>query len=272
MMQLFDFKFLVLLGLTLVVYFMYKEIDFQRERLLKCETQLKTLLEKNPLINDKEEILSLPLPPPPSKPLEDQNVSLKLSLPSKMVHSEPTKNPLSSTVESESDTDTISKSSESDKKLIQTKNNSKHLEIYSNDNENLTNTSISDTLIKNPLTNSKLDVETTESKSVSDTHLSNEELDEVLKDLKKELNITNEKPVEENNEEKTLEETNEEKPLEEKPLEELKYLENNLNKLKFNEIQDIAKTEEISLRKKENGKNKQKNKQELIEEIITIRK
>ena len=53
-MQLFDFKFLVLLGLTLVVYFMYKEIDFQRERLLKCETQLKTLLEKNPLINDKE--------------------------------------------------------------------------------------------------------------------------------------------------------------------------------------------------------------------------
>jgi hypothetical protein len=29
MLKLFDFKFLILLGLTLVVYFMYKEIDIQ---------------------------------------------------------------------------------------------------------------------------------------------------------------------------------------------------------------------------------------------------
>jgi hypothetical protein len=41
MIKLFDFKFLILLGLTLVVYFMYKEIDYQRERIHQCEIQIK---------------------------------------------------------------------------------------------------------------------------------------------------------------------------------------------------------------------------------------
>ena len=48
MIKLFDFKFLILLGLTLVVYFMYKEIDYQRERIHQCEIQIKALLETNP--------------------------------------------------------------------------------------------------------------------------------------------------------------------------------------------------------------------------------
>lgn len=255
MMHLFDFKFIVLLGLTLVVYFMYKEIDFQRERLLKCETQIKELLgNTKPLEND--DVLQLPPPPasnilppasnispPPSFPTKEkveldnlplpENNNLKLNLPKKMV--------TSSSTELESDTTSESSPLETDDKLIQNElTDTKHLEIYSNDNENLTNTSISDTLIKN--------VEP------------NDNLEDVLKTLKNEM---------------TLEETNNNLKENTNNLEEkTNNLEKNnledLNKLKFTEVQELAKKKNIGLKKKENGKSKFKNKQELIDEINKV--
>ena len=54
MIKLFDFKFLILLGLALVVYFMYKEIEHQRDKLHAFEEKLALVLNKNvPLINNK---------------------------------------------------------------------------------------------------------------------------------------------------------------------------------------------------------------------------
>ena len=210
--------------------------DFQRERLLKCETQIKELLgNTKPLEND--DVLQLPPPPasnisppasnispppasnispPPSSPTKEkveldnlplpENNNLKLNLPKKMV--------TSSSTELESDTTSESSPLETDDKLIQNElTDTKHLEIYSNDNENLTNTSISDTLIKNVEPNDNLEEKTND--------------------------------------------------LEKNDLEDL-------NKLKFTEVQELAKKKNIGLKKKENGKSKFKNKQELIDEINKV--
>ena len=179
MFKLFDFKFLILLGLTLVVYFMYKEIDYQKERIQQCENQLKTLLEINPNQFHNEETPKLdnkeckpPRPPlqypkktnelfekqtpkqkiQPSKKSDvkpdvksevksdvksdiknDNNLNLKL--PNKMIVE---KIKSSSNTESEK----IEKESESE-----SESENKHLEIYSNDNEILMDTTISDSLI-----------------------------------------------------------------------------------------------------------------------------
>ena len=66
-MKLFDFKFLILLGLTLVVYFMYKEIDIQRERIQRLEDLYKKLVDKDEHVCDLENDDVLSLPPPPQK-------------------------------------------------------------------------------------------------------------------------------------------------------------------------------------------------------------
>jgi hypothetical protein len=42
-MRLFDFKILILLGLALVIYFMYKELELHRERLTFCEEKIKEI-------------------------------------------------------------------------------------------------------------------------------------------------------------------------------------------------------------------------------------
>ena len=39
-MKFFDYKFLILLGLTLVVYFIYREVEFLRSKVNKIETEL----------------------------------------------------------------------------------------------------------------------------------------------------------------------------------------------------------------------------------------
>ena len=186
MMKLFDFKFLILLGLTLVVYFMYKEIDMQRDRLQQCENKIKALLETNPKkfhdeLEDKEgkecDNDELLLPPPPKKEITNRpqlthpkynemgqqinkNIlpkksvpqkTLKLSLPVKVTvkqdSSIPETKKIESTteVESSSENTTSVKETESEKLLETDKN--KHVEIYSNDNENDQETSISDTLV-----------------------------------------------------------------------------------------------------------------------------
>lgn len=46
-MKLFDYKFLILLGLTLVVYFMFREIIDLRNKIDTLESQIKNI-EYNP--------------------------------------------------------------------------------------------------------------------------------------------------------------------------------------------------------------------------------
>ena len=40
-MKFFDYKFLILLGLTLVVYFIYREVEYLRSKVDKLEIELK---------------------------------------------------------------------------------------------------------------------------------------------------------------------------------------------------------------------------------------
>ena len=45
MIKLFDFKFIILLALSLVMYFMYREIEHQKDRIQQCESNYRTLNE-----------------------------------------------------------------------------------------------------------------------------------------------------------------------------------------------------------------------------------
>ena len=292
MIKLFDFKFLILLTLAVVIYFMYKDMDEQRDRIQKLEEAYRAQLHnQNP--EEKEEI---PLPPKqqflpqkqvvsqkefvvqkqfvPQKQFVQQNEvnNLKLELPNKMavktdfiaLNKEKVELPKELPVYLEKDeendileeddnleennleennleennleennleesnleesSESESEEEESSSTYISKKSKKSVLEIYSNDNDNLEETSISNSLIEN-----KLNVN------------ASEELEDVLNNLEIEI----------------LQNTT-------------KYELNNLSKLKVSELQDLAKKENITLDKKVNGANKKKTKQELIDELLNL--
>jgi hypothetical protein len=168
MIKLFDFKFLILLGLTLVVYFMYKEIDYQRERIQQCENQIRALLETNPKefhneckleLEDKKFITKKFITKSDSKKLESVN---KITDTKKITNTKKTYPPLeypkkcneetssdiNSTIQQKNlilnlpinmiqvKSETIYDSNKiieiSENNLIETEN--KHIEVYSNEN------------------------------------------------------------------------------------------------------------------------------------------
>jgi len=308
-MKLFDFKFLILLGLTLVVYFMYKEIDMQRERIQQLEDTYKKLIDKDHECNNDEDIvLSLPPPPPPqtqppsqikpqstSQPKteitqnkieihqikEVNNVSnnnLKLELPSKMLEEKLIQSVnvkvISDTTEEDSESSTSTSMSSMDsnsERKIENQDN-KHLEIYSNDNENVDETSISDSLI-----NKKQETEEKEEKQETEKNQEKQETEE--KEEKQELLKKTEETKKLSEKSDSLEDilnnlelNNLDIEINNKKAPSPKMDSTNLSKLKLSELQDIAKKENINLDKKVNGSNKKKTKQELIEEIIAIQK
>ena len=65
MSKIFDYKFLIILGLSLVVYFLYREVDFLNKRVAKLET--------NTIAIDKPKPQMIDLPPPPAE--DDENIS-----------------------------------------------------------------------------------------------------------------------------------------------------------------------------------------------------
>ena len=346
MIKLFDFKFLILLGLTLVVYFMYKEIDYQRERILQCENQIKLLLETNPIQFHNDEMPQIvneeqpkpkrlrpqlqhptfrqptstknpqpqPYPQPQIQPNQIENdKNLKLNLPMKMVN--------------------FTETSEKD---IDNEFENKHIEVYSNDNENHVETIISDSLINNNqdiANTSNINIDTTNPigiidkilKVVSSTdtsdvnpntsdvndinqdtsdnkfeeftnNINKDEQDSIASDTdtsisKSENNFDYNKNEEEQNNnnskksitEKKISKTSQSSKEElEEILKDLKIeLNNNMNqekvqkfdlsslmKMKLPELQNLALKENITLDKKNNGISKKKTKQELAEEIL----
>lgn len=188
MLKLFDFKFLILLGLTLVVYFMYKEIDYQRERIQQCENQIKALLETNPnqfhnedtpqIVNQEaalqeESIVQVNKKnsknsrPPLQYPKQNEQQQVKQEQSVKQQVKQQVKQVVQSKQEQTEQVVQVQEKNlvlnlpkkmiekkvvssetteiETDEKLIETEN--KHIEIYSNDNENCMETTISDSLI-----------------------------------------------------------------------------------------------------------------------------
>ena len=72
-MKIFDLKFLILIGLAIILFFIYREIESQRNRIHFCEEQIKeiNLNIKNIPKLDNNQNLPIPL----------ENNTLNLTLP-----------------------------------------------------------------------------------------------------------------------------------------------------------------------------------------------
>ena len=73
MSKIFDYKFLIILGLSLVVYFLYREVEFLNKRVAKLETNTMAIEgpTQGPAQGPKPQMIDLP-PPPPD---EDDSIS-----------------------------------------------------------------------------------------------------------------------------------------------------------------------------------------------------
>jgi hypothetical protein len=136
-MKLFDYKFLILLGLTLVVYFLYREILDLKGKLSTVENKVETSLTNIKNANNKlrnqntrelsytqsEELVKkqnpvhfqIPLPPPPKK---EEKRELNNGIPN-LVHN-----------------------ADDSEDIEQLNNSGEQVAIYSNDNENTQSYSI----------------------------------------------------------------------------------------------------------------------------------
>ena len=282
-MGLIDFKFLILLSLAIVIFFLYKELELQRYRLLFCEEKIKELkhLTDNSIQNTDFVNKSKPLNYEnyenyenhenneineiqntyfltKSKSLKDENKNLSILLPIKMLNQSVkhiTESSLkeSSSLQSSENIESVKLSSLSENKNSNFKNNSeskiesetKHLEIYSNDNDNNLETTISDSLmVSKTITNLIYESENPRLflKITNNTEKSDSEQKIVVNDSEQKIVVIN-------NEKSDL---------------------TILSKMKLVELQNIAKNKNLNLDKIVNGHQKKKTKQDLIDELSKI--
>ena len=295
-MKLFDYKFLILLGLTLVVYFLYREVEVIKNKLKKYDDKL---------IEDRQddEILQIELPPNPDdnkvekvenlETDEIKNIDLKPNnVTTKNVKSNEENikkviniplnlnKDLNKKVEENNQNNTTSSNSEAEINVYS--NTSEKLEIYSNDDEEDNDSSIIISLEEIPKKKHKM-----ESSERTDNRLNDKNNLEIndSEEIKDEVNENNEKVNEENN--KTNDKTNETNEIDEidkineiddidqmsennqEDEDNLKSSINNLLKNnKLAELQDQAKSLGIIITKKEKNKNKNKTKLELANDIV----
>ena len=250
-MKIFDYKFLILLGLTLVVYFLYREVEILKKKVKKInklennDSNEKNSSNDNLILKEKNnDIIQIDLPPKPEidekekneiklienivKNIEedgniennnsDYQSDLKvINIPLKLQNEE------NEIVKEEILNDTSS-NSENDN-IRDYSNTSEQLEIYSNDDEANEDSSIIQSLEEIPKKKTEMD-----SFEGSDNRL--EESENRLEEKQK-LSI------------------------------------DNLLKNKLAELQNMAKDLNIITTKKENGKNKKKTKLELAKDIIS---
>ena len=248
-MGLIDFKFLILLCLAIVIYFLYKELDLHRKRLTFCEEKIKELehlpdnsINNTQLFNNLSNNFI-----ENSNSLNDENKNLSILLPIKT---------LNQTVKHITETSMEDSSSLeiSENKNLNLKNNSeskiesdtKHLEIYSNDNDNNLETTISDSLMI-----PKTENLTASLKITNNTEISESEQKIVISESEQKIVISE-------SEQKIVNNNNEINDL------------NILSKMKLIELQNIAKNKNLCLDKKVNGHQKKKTKLELIDELSKI--
>jgi hypothetical protein len=294
-MKIFDYKFLILLGLSLVVYFIYREVEYLRTKVDKLERDFKnksdnlitdksnvqntieyTNINTEPKILTNRPVLALPKPQDNSKQLENSIIPVTISnlniindkpdntinrtSPKRIsVDMSPSKADEQTNFESGVKLTTIVNKqkvhSESDSGSDTS--SSKHLAIYSNDNEQYdeTQNSLLESIESNKMElnfdyNNKLQMENIES-NVNElinmvTSTSQDESEKSTSDSKSinEISFNNDKHS------SSSDKLNE------------------LEKKKLPELKKIAESNKISLTKKVNGQQKSKNKQELINEII----
>ena len=251
-MRFFDYKFLILLGLTLVVYFIYREVEFLRNKIEKLENKNNTIEEKPTIeLSNKYPILSLPA----KKDNETKKISVDLT---------PTATQCNANIGVQIIQQKINEIIEnSDNELSTTTNvseseSSKHLAIYSNDNEHFdeTQNSLLESVEANK-NDQKFDYNRMEIPNLKD------KMENIINDLSSEA-PEKKSPIDEIIEEK-------EKQLSEmksSPTKTTELDESTLNNMKLQDLKKIAEKHKITFTKKINGQQKSKNKNELITEIL----
>ena len=307
-MKIFDYKFLILLGLSLVVYFIYREVEYLRAKVDKLEKELK--LKSDNLITDKSsatnvveqnnlnsQTKSLPnkpvlaLPKPPEQTLQTENVgktngSLEISLnvindkpevsipkPSpKMISVDMSPSKTTEQIGFESGVKLTKivkkKKTNSESETASESCSSKHLAIYSNDNEQYDETQNS---LLESIESGKLELNFIYEDKGDIPNLNtnvNELISMVTSPVNSESNSekTSENKPDSESESMSVEGISFANDKESTTSEKLN--ESELEKKKLPELKKIAESKKITLTKKVNGQQKQKNKQELINEIM----
>ena len=265
-MQLLDFKILILLGLAIVIYFLYKELETHRERLRLCEEKIKELkylsqnteflnenykvnsIQNTEFLNENYKVNSIEN----TEFLNDKNKNLSILLPIKTLNQSVKQIIETSLEETSSENSEIIKLSPSKNNTeFKIESDTKHLEIYSNDNDNNLETTISDSLLISKSNNNNLEIYSNDNNletTISDSLIisKSENLSTLKNTNNTEISDSEQKIVINNNEKNDL---------------------NTLSKLKLIELQNIAKNKNLSLDKKVNGHQKKKTKQDLIDEL-----
>jgi hypothetical protein len=242
-MRFFDYKFLILLGLTLVVYFIYREMEYLRGKIEKLEIVVKSLpttQSRSPTLSPKTIKLDNGLINTDqwnNQPIQSEpNKSIEVNQPIDTV--QPDQNQQVNQVMDK--INNILKQNDSD---IETNSNdndvsesSKHLAIYSNDNDQLDSTQ-----------NSLLESVEANKSNINFVYEAKMEMANLEENMENIMNsISSDKQVSDAKSKKM----------------------NELNNMKVSDIKKLACEKNITLSKKVNGQPKPKNKQELINDIL----
>ncbi len=310
-MKIFDYKFLILLGLSLVVYFIYREVEYLRAKVDKLEKELKAksdnlitdkssapiILEQNNLNAQSKSlpnkpILALPKPPEQNvqtiqtEPVIKTTSSLDISLnvindkpevsiakPSpKMISVDMSPSKTNEQLGFESGVKLTKiakkKKTNSDSETSSESSSSKHLAIYSNDNEQYDETQNS---LLESIESGKLELNFNYEEKGDIPNL-NTNVNELISMVTSPVNTeSNSEKISENKPDSESESMSVEgiSFANDKELSSSEKLnESELEKKKLPELKKIAESKKITLTKKVNGQQKQKNKQELIKEIV----
>jgi len=302
-MKFFDYKFLILLGLTLKVYFIYREVEYLRSKVNKIENELnqKKITNESVSVATKiiEPVLQLPsiknniqsekvinldlvtqsslvtkqLPSNKSSLVTKQLPSDKSSLGTKLpsdkasLHqelytlSEDNDDELYTSHEEQNNNTTTEDESESE--------SSKHLAIYSNDNEQFDSAqnSLIDSVEANKLNDDNVNLKSTMENIINDlsseteksNKLKQQEINDIIFEKDKQLSEMSSKSSE------LLHNSDQNKSKFEEPK---KLKEDELNELKLVDIKNMALKLGITFSRKINGSQKTKTKQELIQDIL----
>lgn len=292
-MGFFDYKFMILLGLTLVIYFIYREIELLHSRINTLEDQIKSVdikLLTNAVNNSLDKIESQPVKQLESdKPIMKQpepvisvpkviNIELNNSL--EIPKSKDSGIKMATIIPKNKELSDIASESEQTTTDYSTSSTSKHLAIYSNDNEQFVETqnsllesieahqndldfdygkmegfneNVNDLidLIKSDEHNSPQSDENNNHKSAEKNDL---DIDDIIAEKDRQLSEMSNSSKKSNSGKKndTIK----------------KYDANTLDKTKLPDLKKIAKELNISLTKKHNSHNIPKTKPELIQEIL----
>jgi len=324
-MKIFDYKFLILLGLSLVVYFIYREVEYLRGKVDKLEKDLKNrtdnsiidnkqttqnVLEQNNLNSQQKALTNKPILALPKSPeqvtqeepktntmtnsgsldfnlnvindrmpiiptiptiniITNKNEDLLKSSPKMIsVDMSPSKATEQTSFTSGVKLTKIAnkKKTNSDSETCSDSSSSKHLAIYSNDNEQYeeTQNSLLESIESNKLELnfnyddkiqiSKIDTNVNELISMVTSQVDSENESEKISENKSESEVGSINEIGFSNDKQSSSSE--------------KMVESELEKKKLPELKKIAEANKITLTKKINGQQKPKNKQELIKEIL----